>query len=111
MRTARDNCPTAMRAAHCHRPAATRASYDTSAAAMDGDSATAMHSDRSAAVRATHGNRAATMDPTSTPSVKAADQNSAGCWRDGAWGVRLDVDAICEIAAGDHDHDGGSERN
>ena len=110
MGTARDNRSAAMRAAHCNGPAAMGASYDSSAAAMDCDPAAAMHSDPSAAVRATHGNGSATMNSTS-PSMKAADQHSVGRRNDGASGIRLDVDAICEIAAGDHEHDGGSERN
>ena len=99
MGTARDN----------RRPAM-RASYDSSAAAMDCDPSATMHRDRSAAVRATHGNGSATMNSTS-PSMKAADQHSVGRRNDGASGIRLDVDAICEIAAGDHEHDGGGERN
>jgi len=108
MRTARDNRSAAMGAAHCNGPAAMRAAYDSSAAAMDRDPATAMHCDSSAAVRATHGNGSATMNPT---SMKAADQNCVGCGSDGGSGIRFDVDAICEIAAADHEHDGGSERN
>jgi hypothetical protein len=41
--------------------------------------------------------------------MKAADQHSVACGSDG--GSRLDIDAIGEIAAGDHEHDGGSKRH
>jgi hypothetical protein len=96
-----------MRAAHRNGAAAMRASYDSSAAAMDRDPAAAMHCDPSAAVRATHGNGPATMDPTSA----SADQYSVRRWRDGASGIRLDIGSVCEIAAANHEHKGGSERN
>jgi hypothetical protein len=96
-----------MWAAHRNGPATMRAAYDSSAAAVDCDPAAATRSDRSAAVRATHGYGSATMAPASA----AADQNCVGCWRDDASGIRLDVDAVCKIAAGDYEHDGGSKRN